>query len=135
MEITVTFREEDFKALLLFLAYTTAARSHGLDLSGAYSTLDERAQELDIPRPGRSDYKDPDPGRWVSIHRILNTFPKKLAIELLSGERIMIELNSVKGYRQNGVEVPQACLFEPEAENEILVEAQKADRIEASLAE
>ena len=55
MEITVIFQEEDFKALLLFLAYTSLEKSGGVDLYGAYQTLDEVAKRLDIDCGGRSD--------------------------------------------------------------------------------
>ena len=55
MEITVIFHEEDFKALLLFLAYASPEKSGGLDLYGSYHTLDDVAKRLDIDCNGRSD--------------------------------------------------------------------------------
>lgn len=59
--IPVNFRLEDFKKLLLFLAYTRAAETNGIDLSGAYSSLDEVAEKLNIESPGRSDFEEEEP--------------------------------------------------------------------------
>lgn len=57
MEITVVFNEDDFKKLLLFLAYMSPEKSNGVDLFGAYHALDEVAKKLDIDSEGRSDWE------------------------------------------------------------------------------
>lgn len=59
--IPVNFRLEDFKKLLLFLAYTHAAETNGIDLLGAYHSLDEVAKKLNIESPGRSDFEEEEP--------------------------------------------------------------------------
>lgn len=53
--VTVEFNVDDFKRLLLFLAYTSLEKSGGVDLYGAYQTLDDAAKRLDIDSDGRSD--------------------------------------------------------------------------------
>lgn len=59
--IPVEFPLEDFKELLLFLAYTRPKETSGINLSGAYYVLDEVAKKLNIESPGRSDSVEEEP--------------------------------------------------------------------------